>query len=145
MLKQKFRVKVFWACVHSLLLKMHCRWAVRMFLNILNVHETKKKYLRIVYIFCGMGLQGWFSGLSLDWFLVYERTPGDCFLRILCDNCNACIWFRKTTEVFSDLSLFYSCPSLPPLQELLVLRIVFPSGFCGEVGVRDVTIYVWIF
>lgn len=44
--------------------------------------KQKKKYLRIVYIFCGMGLQGWFSGLSLDWFLVYERTPGDCFLRI---------------------------------------------------------------
>lgn len=55
---EEFSVGVFWACIHSVLLKMHFRWAVWIFLNSILKCMKQKENTRefIVYIICGMGL-----------------------------------------------------------------------------------------
>lgn len=53
---EQLRVGVFWACVRSMLLKMHFRWAVWIFLNIILQCMKQKENTWELCIFCRMEL-----------------------------------------------------------------------------------------
>lgn len=55
-------------------------------------------------------VQGWFSSVSSDWFLVVMKEPQVTTFKEFCIVMlvHGCTWFRKTVEVLSDLSVFLS-------------------------------------